>query len=232
MRTITPPPIPQGGFFVRDDLPVLRGAYHETLAATCADVVRLGSLAREVVSLVTGALESRDLLNVGRVFEEQDRIDNLSRALRQSCTELLWRQQPLASEFRLITAMLQIVTDLGDVGRHAVDIAKHTIRVRDAARLPALAEITLVAKVAEGMLAAVMRAFETEEIAAADRVLEREDELDRLYHLAVGILRTQLQEPANVDAGTNMLFIVASVYRVGGHACNIAWHVKEMTAGA
>jgi phosphate transport system protein len=216
---------------VREDLQVLRGAYHETLAATRAGVVRLGVLAREVTGLVTSALESRDLLNLGRVFEEQDRIDNLSRGLRQSCTELLWRQQPLASEFRLITAMLQIVTDLNDVGRHAVDIAKHAFRLRDAATLPAVTEITAVAKFGEQMLGLVMLAFETDSVAEADRVIEREDELDRLYHLAVGMLRTQLQQPENVDAGTNMLFIVAAVYRVGGHACNIAWHVKEMDAG-
>jgi phosphate transport system protein len=212
---------------VREDQ-VLRSAYHETLAATRADVVRLGSLARDAVALVTEALESRDLLNVGRVFEEQDRSDALSRALRQACTELLWRQQPLASEFRLITAMLQTTADLNDVGRHTVDIAKHAIRMRDAMRLPALAEITAVAKTGEEMLAAVMLAFEADRIADADAVLEREDDLDRLYHAAVGELRTQLQQPENVDAGTNMLFIVASVYRVGGHACNIAWHVKEM----
>jgi phosphate transport system protein len=216
---------------VREDIQVLRGAYHETLAATRAGVVRLGVLAREVTALVTSALESRDLLNLGRVFEEQDRIDNLSRSLRQACTELLWRQQPLASEFRLITAMLQIVTDLNDVGRHAVDIAKHAFRLRDAGTLPAVDEITAVAKFGEQMLASVMLAFETDGIAEADRVIDREDELDRLYHIAVGTLRTQLQQPQNVDAGTNMLFIVAAVYRVGGHACNIAWHVKEMDAG-
>jgi phosphate transport system protein len=210
----------------------LRSAYHETLAATRVGVVRLGSLAREVVALVADALESRDLLNVGRVFEEQDRIDNMSRALRQSCTELLWRQQPLASEFRLITAMLQIVSDLNDVGRHAVDIAKHTIRVRDAARLPALAEIVAVANVAEQMLRAIVRAFEIDDAARADEILAREDDLDRLYHVAVDALRTELQQPGNVDAGTNMLFIVAAVYRVGGHACNIAWHVKEMAGEA
>ncbi len=217
-----------GGFPVPEDLQILRSAYHETLAATRAEVVRLGTLAREAVALTTEALESGDLLNVGRVFEEQDRIDALSRNLRQSCTELLWRQQPLASEFRLITAMLQIVHDLTDVGRHAVDIAKHAIRVRDSARLPALDEITSVAEAGQHMLGSAMRAFAADDLTQADAVIAREDELDRLYHVAVGALRTHLQLPENVDAGTNMLFIVAAAYRVGGHAINIAWHVKEM----
>jgi phosphate transport system protein len=128
--------------------------------------------------------------------------------------------------------MLQIVIDLNDVGRHAVDIAKHTIRVRDAARLPALAEIVAVANVAEQMLRAIVRAFEIDDGARADEILAREDDLDRLYHVAVDALRAELQQPGNVDAGTNMLFIVAAVYRVGGHACNIAWHVKEMAGEA
>lgn len=198
------------------------------LAATRAEAQRLGSLAREVTALVRAALESHDLLNVGRVFEEQDRIDALSRSLRQSCTDLLWRQQPLASEFRLITAILQIITDLNDIGRHAVDIAKHAIRIRSAERLPALSEVVTVAKVSEEMLAAVLRAFETGDADAAAAVIAREDEFDRLYYAAVDALRAELQQPANVDAGTNMLFIVASVYRIGGHSCSIAWDVEDM----
>jgi phosphate transport system protein len=213
---------------VPDEVQVLRSAYHERLTATRAELLRLGLLAREVTAIVTAALESRDLLHLGRVFEEQDRIDALSRSVRQSCTDLLWRQQPLASEFRLITTMLQIVTDLNDVGRHAVEVAKHAIRIRDGSRLPAAGEVAKVAKVAEEMLFSVMRAFETDDAERADSVLAREDELDRRHHLAAEALRAQLLQADNVDTGTNMLFVVAAVYRIGGHACNIAWLVKEM----
>jgi len=67
----------------------------------------------------------------------------------------------------------------------------------------------------------------------ATRVIEQDDDIDRLYKRGVKALQQEMQaDPALVKAGVRMLFVLAAIERVGDRANNIAWHTKEMIGSA
>jgi len=195
--------------------------------------VRLGALVGDAIRISVEALERRDSAAGARVVAGDDVIDDLRRKIEASCIELIWRQQPVAGELREIAAMLEIATDLERVGDYAVDIAKHAIKLADVPLRPARVEIDHIAGVAHGILLEAMRAYTERDSNLAERVIEDDDEVDRLYKRGVKALQQEMQaDPELVMAGTRILFVLAALERVGDRANNIAWHTKEMIGTA
>jgi phosphate transport system protein len=208
---------------------LMRTAYHQALERTRLDVVRLGALAAGAIHSATQALEERDVTLAGGVIAGDDEIDHVRHSVEAACIELIWKQQPVAGELRSIAGMLQIVTDLERIGDYAVDIAKNAIKLAGVPVRPASVEIGRIAAVAQAMLVDVMRAYREGDNARADAVIERDDEVDQLYHTGIATLQTEMQrDPETVPAGTLLLFVLSTIERVGDRAQNIAWHTKDI----
>ncbi|HUZ50306.1 MAG TPA: phosphate signaling complex protein PhoU [Candidatus Dormibacteraeota bacterium] len=211
----------------------MRAAYHEALEGTRLDVVRLGALVGDAIRIAVEALERRDATAGGRVVAGDDVVDDLRRKIESHCIELIWRQQPVAGELREIAAMLEIATDLERVGDYAVDIAKNAIKLADQTMRPQKVEIDRIAGVAHAMLLDAMRAYTEHDSELGTAVIERDDEVDRLYKRSIKLLQEEMQaDPEMVRAGTRYLFVLAWLERVGDRAVNIAWHTKDMIGEA
>jgi phosphate transport system protein len=211
----------------------MRTAYHEALESARLDVVRLGALAADAIHHAVASLERRDTALAARVIAGDDAIDDLRRRIEQSCIELIWRQQPVAGELRQVAAMLEIVVDLERIGDYAVDIGKNSIKLDDVPLRPARVEIGRIASIALQMLSDTMRAYTERDVALAESVIDRDDEVDKLYNRGIEALQEEMQADAGVvRAGTVILFVLASLERVGDRAQNIAWHTKEMLGKA
>jgi phosphate transport system protein len=206
----------------------MRTAYHQALDNARLDVVRLGALTLDAIRSATHALERRDGALAARVIAGDDEIDDTRRRVEAACIELIWKQQPVASELRAIAGALQIVTDLERVGDYAVDISKNAIKLIDVPVRPASVEIGQIAAVAQTMLADAMRAYREGDTVVADSVIERDDEVDVLYRSGIEALQSEMQADSGVvPAGTILLFVLATIERVGDRAQNIAWKTKD-----
>ena len=207
----------------------MRTAYHEALESTRLDVVRLGALCGDAIRVAVEALDRRDASAGARVVAGDDAIDDLRRRIESHCIELIWRQQPVAGELREIAAMLEIATDLERIGDYGVDIAKNAIKLADQPMRPQRVEIDRIANVSHGMLLDAMRAYTERDPKLASEVIDRDDEVDKLYKRTIKLLQEEMQQdPELVRAGTRYLFVLASLERVGDRASNIAWHTKDM----
>ena len=207
----------------------MRTAYHQALDNARLDVVRLGALTLDAIRSATHALERRDGALAARVIAGDDEIDDTRRRVESACIELIWKQQPVASELRAIAGALQIVTDLERIGDYAVDISKNAIKLIDVPVRPASVEIGKIAAVAQTMLADAMRAYREGDAEVADSVIERDDEVDQLYRSGIEALQTEMQADSGVvPAGTILLFVLATIERVGDRAQNIAWKTKDV----
>jgi phosphate transport system protein len=206
----------------------MRTAYHQALDNARLDVVRLGALTVDAIRSATHALERRDGALAARVIASDDEIDDTRRRVEAACIELIWKQQPVASELRAIAGALQIVTDLERIGDYAVDISKNAIKLIDVPVRPATVEVGQMAAVAQNMLADAMRAYREGDADLATSVIERDDEVDALYRSGIETLQTEMQADSGVVPGaTILLFTLATIERVGDRAQNIAWKTKD-----
>ncbi|HEY6449460.1 MAG TPA: phosphate signaling complex protein PhoU, partial [Candidatus Cybelea sp.] len=194
----------------------VRTAYHEALEATRLDVVRLGALVGDALRIAVDALDQRDAAAGARVVAGDDVIDDLRRRVEAHCIELIWRQQPVAGELREIAAMLEIATDLERVGDYGVDISKNVIKLSDQPMRPQRVEIDRIASVAHAMLLDAMRAYTERDARLASEVIDRDDEVDKLYKRSIKLLQGEMRaDPEIIRPGTRYLFVLASLERVG-----------------
>ncbi len=153
----------------------------------------------------------------------------MRRHVEAACIELIWKQQPVARDLRAVAGMLQIVTDLERIGDYAADIAKHTIRLSGSPAHPATVEVGRIARLAQGLVSDVMQAYREGDAALCDRVIERDEEVDALYHEGIEALQREMQlDPAVVPAATLLVFVISLIERIGDRAGNIAWHTKDV----
>ncbi|MFY9781487.1 MAG: PhoU domain-containing protein, partial [Candidatus Baltobacteraceae bacterium] len=76
-------------------------------------------------------------------------------------------------------------------------------------------------------------AYTEQDAAIAQAVIARDDEVDALYARGIEALQDEMAADAGVvRAGTIMLFVLASLERVGDRAQNIAWHTIRMLGKA
>jgi phosphate transport system protein len=94
---------------------------------------------------------------------------------------------------------------------------------------PARVEVGRIAAIAIDMVRDVMRSYTEADEGLAESVIDRDDEVDRLYHRGIEALQEEMAADSGVvRAGTIILFVLATLERVGDRAQNIAWHTKEM----
>ena len=102
----------------------MRDAYHEELEAVSDRLVRMTESAGTAITLASEALLASDLTLAEKVISADRTIDDLRDELDDKVVELLARQQPVASELRLVVAALRMAEDIERMGDLALHIAK------------------------------------------------------------------------------------------------------------
>src|SRR5690349_24029352 len=85
----------------------IRHTYHGQLDDLRVDVVRLGLLATDAIASGTDAFLEADLAGAERVIGADAAIDDLCHSIEERCYATLARQQPMASDLRMVVAVLR-----------------------------------------------------------------------------------------------------------------------------
>jgi phosphate transport system protein len=107
-------------------VPEVRQRFHEELRAVEGEVQQTGAQARLLLEKALGALGSGDLGLCGEVIDGDDEVDRLYLDVERRILHLFALQTPVASDLRLLTALLHINLHLERVGDQAVNLAKIT----------------------------------------------------------------------------------------------------------
>ena len=102
----------------------MRDAYHEDLDAITDHLVDMAGLVGSMMGRATTALLDADLALAEGVISGDDAVDALYAKVEQLALDLLARQQPVASDLRVLITSLRMVADLERMGDHAQHVAK------------------------------------------------------------------------------------------------------------
>ncbi|BEP12809.1 phosphate signaling complex protein PhoU [Acidothermaceae bacterium B102] len=102
----------------------MRDAYHEDLDAITDRLVEMAGLVGSMMGRATTALLDADLAMAEGVISADDTVDALYATVEGLALDLLARQQPVASDLRVLITSLRMVADLERMGDHAMHVAK------------------------------------------------------------------------------------------------------------
>ena len=179
------------------------------------------------------ALIERDILLAEAVVRDDDEVNRARFHLDNACLSLLAQQAPLASDLRLIVAVLAMSSELERMGDHAEGIGRIVIMMQDEPLVKPLVDIPAMAKAARQMLKDALDAFVQRSVEGAYRVGPADNEVDtrydRVYRDLIGIMT---QDNSTIEACTHLLWIAHNLERVADRATNIAERVVFTVSGS
>jgi phosphate transport system protein len=207
-------------------------SYDQQLNLLTRKIIEMGGLVEQQLASAIDALASRDIELAARVIEHDDRVDDLEEEIDTLAIRLLATRQPMAIDLRLIAMAMKISNDLERIADYAVNIAK---RIERLARVPPVQSqyvIPRMAQITQAMIKEVLDAYVERDAARAVAAWHRDDEVDAMYNSLFRELSTyMLEDPRNITACIDLLFIAKNLERVGDHTTNIAEKIHYMVHG-
>ena len=102
----------------------MRNRIDEQLEELNTQLIEMGALAEHAIQSAAQALLHQDVAEARQAKRVDSEIDEKERTIESICMKLLLHQQPVASDLRLISAALKMITDMERIGDQAGDIAE------------------------------------------------------------------------------------------------------------
>ena len=205
--------------------------FQEELDDLKGRLLEMGGLAEDRVRLAVRALTDRDHALVDRVLTNDAAINQLHIEVDDRCFKLLALHQPMAVDLRAIVSAVKINTDLERVGDLAVNIAEAVARYLQHPPVKELIDIPRMALIAQNMLRDALDAYVRRDMALAQSVLHRDDELDMLKTLVFReLMGHMLRDPGTIEPSLDLILVSRHLERIGDHATNIAEDVIFMVS--
>jgi phosphate transport system protein len=216
----------------KEELKVPRESFERHLHELQDDVLILGSMVEKAISRSLEALKKRDLELARQVIAADRDIDLKRYEIEEKCTELIVTQQPVASDLRIIIAVLYIIVDLERIADHAGGIAKIAIMVGDEPPLKPLIDIPRMAERATDMLHRSLDAFVKHDADAARKISAEDDEVDSLYDQVFReLLVFMMEDPRTVTRATRLIWVAHNLERTADRVTNICERVVFTVTG-
>ena len=196
------------------------------------DVLVLGSMVEKAIYRSMEALKNRDLELAKQVIADDSQINRKRFDIEEKCIELIVTQQPVASDLRIIVAVLNIIIDLERIGDHAEGVAKITIMIGNEPPLKPLIDLPRMAQKTGDMLRRSLDAFVNRDAEAARQISKEDDEVDALYDQVFRELLTFMAEDSKtITRATRLIWVAHNLERSADRVTNICERVVFVVTG-
>jgi|AGTN01.1.fsa_nt_gi phosphate transport system regulatory protein PhoU len=212
---------------------MIRLAYEKELEKLKLDAIRMSAMCERMINESVEALVKRDRSAAKAVIESDDEVDNMERQIEKECLRLFLRQQPVAKDFREVSAILKMITDLERIGDQAADISQIMLSLDEKEEyVKKLVHIPMMAERAIAMVHEAMLSFIEEDIEKAQKVIDSDDEVDGLFETIKAEFVEILRRDGSVaDQALLLMMIAKYLERIADHATNLAEWVIYFSTG-
>ena len=208
----------------------MRNHFDEQLNRLNTELITMGALCEEAISNCVKYLIDNNSSNKESVTDADKQIDQKERDIEALCMKLLMQQQPVASDLRVISSALKMISDMERIGDQASDIAEIADYVAGRG-LSGEVHITDMARATIKMVTESIESFVKKDIALAHSVIAHDDIVDELFAKVKGELICAVRNSHDdAEVLIDLLMVAKYFERIGDHAENIAeWVIFSIT---
>ena len=207
----------------------MRVSFQDELDQLEASLQEEGALVLRVLRGALNALAQRDVELADEVISFDDDVDRLYLHIENEIESLLARQTPVATDLRLVLAMLHVNLHLERMADYSVTIAKLTKLVADvepdAMLLQSLQEM---GERAEEMIRVALDALANRDLEAAESLVDLDELIDRSNRRFVERVVEIVAEPGLREWVLRMVLVSRTIERIGDHAVDIGEQVAYL----
>jgi phosphate transport system protein len=199
------------------------------------EVSALGGL--ELVSAALGrtleAVEHQDVELAQLVIADDDRIDGRYLEVHQALITLLATQSPVATDLRLISALLHVLKSVERMGDQCVNVCKLIPLTGN--EPPADEEmvrlILTMGQQTRTLISQAQRAFRERDVAMARDLVRQDDVVDNLNRECFGLALAIGDDPDRREWAMTMLLAARAIERTADNAVDIGEQVAFVVTG-
>ena len=209
-----------------------REAFERELQRLEDEVLVMSSLVEEAIIKSVDVLKRRDLVGARRVIDNDLVINRKRFDIEADCMVAIATQQPMASDLRILAAMLHIITELERIGDYAKGVARISLMIGEKPLLKPLIDIPRMALQASSMLHQSLQAFVKRDVELAHAIPSQDEEIDGLYNQVYRELMTYvLSDPRHIEQVNYLLWVAHNLERGADRVTNICERVIFAVTG-
>lgn len=210
----------------------MREHFHGELAVLSEGMIEMTRLVGSAVARGTTALLDADLGLAESVIAADERVDALQLEIEERSFDLIARQQPVATDLRVVITGLRMTADLermGDLARHVAKLAR--MRYPRSA-IPAELRGTIVemGQVAERVVAKTGSVIATRDLQLAAELEADDDAMDQLHRTLFAVLLSPDWEHG-IESAIDVTLCGRYYERFADHAVSVARRVVYLVTG-
>jgi len=211
---------------------VQRLGFHEALEASEQSLLAQAAGVKRLLAQVLEAVERRDSDVAAEVIAGDDEVDARYLETETQVLNLLALQAPVASDLRLVTAIIHCNIHIERMGDLCVNIAKfvkgdHPYPTDS----PMVTRIGEMGARASEMLDISIQAFAQRSVELAEMLPVKDNVIDRLNRGMLDELKQYVDDDVSFEWATNLVLVARYLERFGDHCVDIAEQTAFLVSG-
>jgi phosphate transport system protein len=209
-----------------------RVEFQSRLDALEASLQEQGSVVLRAIRGAVSAVESQDVELCDEVIAFDDEVDLRYHRIEKSIEELLAQQAPVATDLRIVLAVLHNSIHLERIGDQSVTIAKLTKLAADLEPRHDLVEgLTEMGERAEEMVRIALDSFAARDVGRSRSLVELDELIDRTNRRVVDKVLALAGQPGAQEWGMRMVVVSRCLERIGDNAVDIGEQTAFVVTG-
>ncbi|HVF06502.1 MAG TPA: phosphate signaling complex protein PhoU [Frankiaceae bacterium] len=210
----------------------MRDAYHDELDRIGDGLAELGRAVAAAMARATTALLDADLQDAELVIAGDRFIDERYHMIEAQALDLLARQQPVATDLRVLVTSLRMVADIERAGDLALHVAKVARRRYPQPAIPRALrpEIREMGYVAQRIMGKACDVVAYRDVALAHELETDDDAMDELHKRLFGVILRD-DWAGDIEAVVDVTLVGRFYERFADHAVSVARRVVYLVTG-
>jgi len=210
----------------------MRTIFQEELDLLETTLQEEGALVLRALRGAINALEQRDDELADEVIAFDDDVDERYIRIEEGIESLLARQTPVATDLRLVLAILHINLHLERMADYCVTVAKLTKLVPEVDPGPRFVEgFEEMGSRCEEMIRVALDSFGNRDLDEAESLVDLDELIDRANRRVVQRVLELGEDPAMREYGLRMVVVSRALERIGDHAVDIGEQTAYLLTG-
>lgn len=186
------------------------------------DISKMAEEVNETMHTLESIIKHPDVNQSKALVNHDKYINDLQKSIETRCLALLLEQQPVASDLRLVSTGLKVVTDLERIGDQCADIAELIVTTKMDDLYTKLPHIAKLLDHIIDMMDSVTDAVKNTDIEKAAETRKKDKEINALFtKCKKDIVELIKQDEDNIDLYLDYLMISKYFEKIGDHIKNV-----------
>ena len=211
--------------------------FNQNLEALFNHILAMGGMVERQMDNAIQAMGSSDVNKAKEIVLFDKMINEAEIEIDILCARVLARQQPTASDLRLILVAIRVAIDLERMGDEVVKLAKMVIafdRINQVkcSDVEGYIELVDISNRSNQMLKSALDAFARVSIVGVSEIIAEEERIDAVFAEVMMQLKSSMQsKPDCFECFMEMIVALRAAERVSDHARNIVESIVYLVNG-